>query len=384
MKIGFDISQTGAGKAGCGFFADALVRRLIAQSGENELVLLPAFGDFYFDPLVPLLSSYVGASLSYGPRFLSRSASAVFWSDPQSEKTLGLDLIHANNYWCPTSFGTTRIVYTLYDLGFTVDPNWTTEANRVGCFDGVFRAAASADWIVAISQNSALEFLAMFPHFPEERMQVIYPCSRFDDDGTRGQPPAALAGITPSRFWLSVGTIEPRKNQKMLLQAYADYLAAGGDPMPLVLAGGKGWLMDDLAEFIGRLGIAENVILTGYVSDAELVWLYRNCFANLYPSLYEGFGLPVLEGMQFGAAVLASNTSSLPEVVGSAGIQLDPRNQKEWMTAMLNVASGSINVDNLREAAIQRASQFNWSSSTEALLDVYATAISKPKRSHRS
>ena len=109
--------------------------------------------------------------------------------------------------------------------------------------------------------------------------------------------------------------------------------------MPLVLAGGKGWLMEDFQDYLAQLGISDRVILTGYVSDNELIWLYRNCYASLYPSVFEGFGLPVLEGMQFGAPTLSSNATSMPEVAGDAAILLSPHDPEAWTQAMLDLAS---------------------------------------------
>jgi hypothetical protein len=98
------------------------------------------------------------------------------------EASLGApDIIHSNNFWSPLQIASSRLIYTFYDLGFVVDPAWTTEANRLGCFDGVFRSAISADWVVAISEASRAHYLATFPHFPEQRIRVIYPCSRESD-----------------------------------------------------------------------------------------------------------------------------------------------------------------------------------------------------------
>jgi hypothetical protein len=202
-------------------------------------------------------------------------------------------------------------------MGFAVDPTWTTEANRLGCFEGVFRSAIAADWVVAISEASRLHYLRTFPHFPEERIRVIYPCSRFADSSAQGVRPKALEGQPSAGFWLNVGTVEPRKNQRRLVEAYARYLAAGGTPMPLVLAGGKGWLMEDFQKHLHDLGVQAHVIMTGYVSDEELIWLYRNCYANLYPSLFEGFGLPVLEGMQFGAPTVTTRRAPFPRLLAT-------------------------------------------------------------------
>src|ERR1700684_646849 len=107
----------------------------------------------------------------------------------------------------------------------------------------------------------------------------------------------------------------------------------------LYLLVANGWLMEDFRYYLSKLGISDHVILTGYVSDNELIWLYRNCYASLYPSVFEGFGLPVLEGMQFGAPTLSSNTTSMPEVAGDAAILLSPHDEQAWTQSMLDLVS---------------------------------------------
>jgi glycosyltransferase involved in cell wall biosynthesis len=381
MHIGFDISQTGAGKAGCGYFAHAMIQSLLELAPEHRYTLYPSFGDFYFDGAMPRRCPYAGENVQYGPRHANPKAARDFWTAPTLETALGTpDLIHANNFWCPAPLANTRLIYTLHDIGFLAEPSWTTEANRVGCFEGVFRAAVAADWVVAVSEASRRHYLSVFPHFPEERVRVVHPCSRFTEAAVEGQRPAALANIPAGRFWLSVGTIEPRKNQRRLVQAYADYLAQGGDPMPLVLAGGKGWLMEDFQNHVQALGIATQIVMTGYVSDEELTWLYRHCYANLYPSLFEGFGLPVLEGMQFGAATLCSNAASLPEVAGSAAVLLPPEDTAAWTDALLKLVAHPEERQRLSAAAQRQAGRFAWRDSAAALLELYAAALAAPKR----
>jgi glycosyltransferase involved in cell wall biosynthesis len=381
MHVGFDISQTGSGKAGCGFFAHALIQSLLEMAPQNQYSLFPSFGDFYFDALMPIRNPYAGSSSHYGPRHLTREAASRFWAGPAVEAALGNpDILHANNFWCPIQFQSSRLIYTFYDMGFAVEPTWTTEANRVGCFDGVFRSALVADWVVAISDASRAHYLTVFPHFPADRIRVIYPCSRFADSSALGKRPITLGAVAAGGYWLNVGTVEPRKNQRRLVEAYARYLALGGMPMPLVLAGGKGWLMDDFRKHLNELQIDAQIVMTGYVSDEELIWLYRNCYANLYPSLFEGFGLPVLEGMQFGAPTLTSNSTSIPEVAGDAAILLAPEDVDGWARAMLELAANRQERDQLSVAAHEQASRFDRRLGAAALLQLYEEALGSPKR----
>lgn len=381
MHIGFDISQTGSGKAGCGYFAYAVIQYMLDQVSDNQFSLFPSFGDFYFDIKMPVMNPYPGKKVSYGPRHLTRETAGQFWNKPNVENDLdNPDIIHANNFWCPIQLSTSRLIYTFYDMGFAVDPSWTTEANRIGCFDGVFRSSIVADWVVAISKASKAHYLSVFPHFPEERIRVIYPCSRFSDSAAEGKRPKALDNVPTGKFWLNVGTIEPRKNQRRLAEAYARYLALGGEPMPLVLAGGKGWLMNDFQKHLTELGVSAQILMTGYVSDDELIWLYRNCYANLYPSLFEGFGLPILEGMQFGAPTLTSTSTSLPEVAGNAAILLAPEDTEAWAQAMLRLARNKLERDSLKVAALEQSGRFDWKRSATDLLQLYEEALVTPKR----
>ena len=382
MHIGFDISQTGSGKAGCGYFAHAMIKAMLEIDLEHYYSLFPSFGDFYFDALMPKRSPYFGRNVNYGPLHLSREAAHAFWTQSDIETLLGRpDIVHANNFWCPLQLVSSRLIYTFYDMSFVVDPSWTTEANRVGCFDGVFRSAMAADWVVAISAASKAHYLKIFPNFPEERIRVIHPYSRFTDLTLNGKQPKALEHIPAGGYWLNVGTIEPRKNQRRLVEAYARYLALGGVPMPLVLAGGKGWLMEDFQRHLSELGITAHIVMTGYVSDEELIWLYRNCYANLYPSLFEGFGLPVLEGMQFGAPTLASQSTSIPEVTGKAAILLNPEDIEGWAQAMLQLVSNRVEREQLSVAARKQAGRFDCKRSAAALLQLYVEALASPKRS---
>ncbi len=297
----------------------------------------------------------------------------AFWRNPPADLDAWLgrsDILHANNFFCPKGLRTTRLLYTLYDLGFLAHPEWTTEANRLGCFDGVFNASLYADRIIAISEYSRQHFMATFPHYPADRVTVIYPASRFA--GRADIPrPESLANVQPNRFWLNVGTLEPRKNHRSLLHAYARLKTRLGTTFPLVLAGGVGWLMDDFEQLLHDLGIQQDVVMLGYVDNRALQWLYQHCFAFIYPSFFEGFGLPVLEAMSLGAAVVASNTTSIPEIVGDAGLLIDPYDDETVSEAMYLLASDQKKHADMKDRALQRAQAFSWDRSAQELLNLY-------------
>jgi glycosyltransferase involved in cell wall biosynthesis len=383
MRIGFDISQTGNSKAGCGWFAASLIRTLANSDNTNEYTLYPTFGDSYWDDDWATATVRIERErVLVGSGQCSLEEMKKFWTRParELEDSLGQpDIIHSNNYFCPHGFNRAKLVYTLYDLSFVEWPDLTTEANRIVCFDGVFRASLYADLVLSISEYTRQHFLEVFPHFPKQKVRVVRPGSRFSENSPVCAPDSCNH-LNPFGFWLNVGTVEPRKNQKKLLAAYSEYCGQTNDTRPLVIAGGKGWITGGLGSEIDRLGLDGRVKLLGYIKDEELAWLYKNCFAMIYPSLFEGFGLPVLEAMGFGAVVITSNTSSLPEVVGSAGLLVDPNDSGQIAAAMESLLRKDIDMARLRSNSRLQAEKFSWRKAAESVLDCYIELATKEKR----
>lgn len=381
MRIGFDVSQTGSRKAGCGYFAASLVSALARSGGDHDYVLYPAFGDLYFEKNQGSCVRPRGGRVRIGPRFRRFSDQKRFFQHPPRdfEKRLGNPyIVQANNFFCPTGLSRSRLVYTLYDLSFLENPDWSKEDNRVGCFEGVFRAAMLADGLVAISEFSRAHFLRIFPHYPPERTFVAHLASRFDPGGPQKRPKAA-EGLEPGRFWLSVGTVEPRKNHAGLFRAYAEWKRASGGGLPLVLAGGQGWLVDDLAGLVAELGIGRDIVFTGYLADEELAWLYAGCRGFLYPSHFEGFGLPVLEAMGLGAPVIASDRTSITEIAAGAALLVDPSDPRGLARAMERLAGDEAMCGELSDKARRRAGMFSWDKTAGAVLGAYQAVASLPR-----
>lgn len=382
MKIGFDVSQTGENKAGCGYFADSLIRALTKMDCDNKYVLYPHFGNGFWDNMGKSITTADDCpSVSKIVIGKDCQESKTFWKDfpLHGEATLGNpDIIQANNFYCPNALQKARIVYTLYDIAFVVYPEFTTEQNRWICFEGVFNASCYADFIVAISDYSRNSFLEMFPHYPADRIRVVHLGSRFSSmmESHKG---SVVKGLVPDRFFLCVGTLEPRKNVRRLLSAYASLVSRNQKSLPLILAGGKGWLEDGLEELIRELGINKHVKILGYVADDELAWLYRNCFAFIYPSLFEGFGLPVLEALSLGAAVVTSNTTSLPEVAGDAACYVDPLREEDLVAAMSRLMNDEGYRLALKKSSRSQALKFSWERCAAEVLDIYGEVMMRPK-----
>jgi len=373
MKIGFDISQTGNGKAGCGFFTENLIRHLAALDQQNHYTLYQTFGDHFWDNDFKQTYAIEKPNFRYGLKHSSHEEAKKFWRDPPAslEKKLGhVDIVHANNFYCPPKLKQTKLIYTLFDLSFVEYPDCTTDHNRIACFESVFNASLNADYIIAISEFSRKHFLSIFPHYPADRIKAVPLASRFKATHVTASPSAKLKPLLPNQFWLSVGTLEPRKNIKHLLQCYAE-LKEQQKTYPLVLAGKPGWMKEKIEDTIASLNLQQDVVVLGYVEDEELQWLYQNCFGFIYPSLFEGFGLPVLEAMTFGAPIITSHTSSLPEVAGNAGILIDPLLKEDLISAMLQIFHDPALQQQLKRQSLQQAQLFSWENTAKQVLTIY-------------
>ncbi len=379
MRIAFDVTQTGDGKAGCGYLAYSLIRALSEVDTQNEYLLMSSFGPDYFGKNIsPSAIGIHNPRFTQGLHHLDYGTAKRFWNNSHTDLDAELgnpDIVHANNFYCPQGLKNARLLYTLYDLSFIDHPEWTTEANRWICFKGMFTASLYADGIVAISEFSRQHFLRTFPHYPANKTHLIYPASRYTKHDPLKKPSKIPARVRPDQFWLCVGTLEPRKNQLGLLEAYANHKAKMGNALPLVHAGGSGWMMENFNHQIISLGLQDDVILLGYVDETTLQWLYQNCFALIYPSLFEGFGLPVLEAMSLGTAVITSNTTSIPEIIGQAGILVNPLVNSQISDAMDQLMGNENQRQALKRAALKRSELFSWEKSAQETLDLYSILL---------
>lgn len=192
----------------------------------------------------------------------------------------------------------------------------------------------------------------------------------------RREAPELLRRLGIDRdFILFVGTIEPRKNLRRLVKAFDQLLRTTSLSPTLVIAGGQGWLMDDFVSLIQQKGLEDGICLTGYLQDEDLCGLYSNCAAFVYPSLYEGFGLPPLEAMACGAPVITSRIPSLMETVGSAARLVDPNDVEDLTRAMAEMLSDEKVREHYAEAGRNQVKKFSWEQTAVKTLDVYRQLV---------
>ncbi len=301
----------------------------------------------------------------------------VFWEQcllsPQL-RALGIQLLHSPVNIQPLVLPC-RGVVTMMDLSFMVFPE-SFQAFQRG-YQRLFTrlSARKATHLIAISRSTARDLTRFFGVDPA-RVSVTLP-----GVDARYQPleEASVSAFRrrhslPDRFLLYVGTLEPRKNLATLIRAFAAF-RQGHAGLKLVLAGGKGWLYQPTLALVEELGLQNDVVFPGYIPENALPLWYNAAEVFVYPSLYEGFGLPPLEAMACGTAVIASNASSLPEVVGDAGLLVTPEDVDEWYAALCQLTRDSDLRALLAKKGLARSKEFTWTRMAQQTAQVYQNVL---------
>jgi glycosyltransferase involved in cell wall biosynthesis len=290
---------------------------------------------------------------------------------------LGLDLLHSPDF-IPPAFGCRRSVITIHDLNFLHYPQFLTAESHRYYNEQIEWAVQTADHILCDSQATKSDLTSLLG-VPPDKVTVVYLAA---DSACRPLPDAesrriaARYGLEPG-YLLFVGTLEPRKNLPGLLQAYRLLLDENVTTAPLVLVGGKGWLYDEIFRRVEELHLAEQVRFFHGVSDVALVGLYNCASVLAMPSFYEGFGLPALEAMACGTPVVVAERASLPEVVGDAGLLVNPDSPGDIAQALARVLTEATLRDRMRERGLARAARFTWEESARRTLAVYRQVLAR-------
>lgn len=266
-----------------------------------------------------------------------------------------------------------RSLVTIYDISFISHGQFTSPANKKYMLKFVPRSISKASHIITISKNSKKEIVEYFKVDPA-KISIVNPAINHSEYYPR--PQIEISKIInkydlPKKYILFVGTLEPRKNIIGLIDAYAALEKDIKDDYSLVLAGGKGWLDSDILGSIQkRQRNGERIIKLGYVEDEDLPILYSGAGLFVFPTFYEGFGMPPLEAMACGTPAITSDNSSLPEVVGSAAIKLPAEDTAGFTREITRVLRDHNLADTMIKAGIKQAGKFSWETSAENLLKV--------------
>lgn len=295
---------------------------------------------------------------------------------PAACEAMGVDVLHSPSFLAPRLRGRTRHLVTVHDMTFFTMPHLHSMLRRSALFRyAVERCAQVAHMINVPSRATRRDLLELWPEVDERRVRVTaagigaeFSCGESADVREH----RCRLGL-PSDYALFVGTIEPRKNLELLVRAYGR-LKTGAH---LVLAGRLGWGYDGLLAEVKKQGLADRVLLTGYVSPEDLPWVYRGARIFVYPSLYEGFGFPPLEAMACGIPVVATKGSALEENLKGAATLVSAHGADELAGAMARLLEDEQARTDHREAGLRRAAEFGWESAARNIQQCYRELAGK-------
>lgn len=342
---------------GTGVYTRELVRHLLPLAPPDQLTILGIRATNQHTDFVPPHQ----LRLLRSPRYRS------LWSQLRLPLHLArhrYDLLHVPGHKLP-AFARCPAIATIHDLAFLKFPDTFSSLHRQRLIWFTQIAVRRSAHLIAISASTKRD-LCDYLAVPPGKITVI-------PHGVNRQlfHPDVAPAARPRPYILSVGTLQPRKNYELLIRAFSELCTRYREPIELLIVGQRGWLYEPIERAARQSPLADRIHLLGYVPDPQLAALYRGAQLVAQPSLYEGFGIPLVEAMACGAPVIAANASSFPEVLGSAGILLDPRDADAWTATMQTLLESPAQRADLRQRALARAAQFTWERTARETLAVY-------------
>ncbi len=368
MRIGFDIGPLAGKRTGVGTYCYHLLKHLLKTTPGHEIVglcpnaRLPDLGELKNTlkyRRIPLPARWLyGMWTRFGA--------------PRVDRLLrGVEVYHATNYFLPPTESARRVV-SVYDLCFVSMPHLCSPKVVSSFAQGLERFVREADAVLTMAESTKADLVRRFDIDPA-RISVT---SAGVDEGFAPLPRDAAAALLESRyglrgpFLLFVGTLDPRKNVPALIRAFAK--VSPHIPHRLVLIGPSGWGAQEVFEAVEAHDLAGRVSQMGFLrSRSELPAFYSAADAFVFPSLYEGFGLPLLEAMACDCPVIAARNSSIPEVVGDAGILVDTPDEESLAAAVMQVLEDGARRASLIARGREQATRFSWDACARATWDVY-------------
>lgn len=368
MRIAIDARCLTGAYTGDRTYWLGLIRGLCALEHEHHLLLYTH---------VPITDPRLPADSRLQQRVVP-ARNARWWSwklFPDAANLDGAHIAHVQ-YTVPTRLRM-PVVTTVHDISFRLMPRLFPLRHRLLLNLTVPFSMRRAARVITVSESSRQDILRVY-RLPTERVVAIPNAA---DEGIEPMERAAAEallrehyGVAPP-FVLMVGVLQPRKNLPLAVQAFAQAVVHSKLPHRLVIVGKSGWGVQELQQSIERWSVTERTTLTGYVPDAHLPAFYSAAAVLVYPSLYEGFGLPPLEAMRCGCPVLASDIPVMQEVVGEAGMLLSPHDPVVWAQALHTVLTNDWVRQQMRERGIRQASRFSWKETARRTLEVYEAVL---------
>ena len=368
MHIAFDGTTLRPGRTGVGYYTEHLLRHAAEQCVDDEISVISNVAIETTERLPARVRQVVAPSWS--PRLVWMQTQA-----PRLLRRLGADVVHFTNGMVPLG-GSLPTVVTIHDMSLTMYPAFHPWRRVVLNRPFVNIAARRADAIITVSDSAKRDIVRLYG-VEDSRVHVVHeaaaPSFRVIREPFELRRVRERYGLA-DHFILYVGTIEPRKNLPTLIEAFARRRTAGDLPHQLVCAGPYGWLSRDIEALIERLGVRDAVLFTGYVPFADLPAIYNLAEAFVFPSIYEGFGLPVVEAMACGAPVITGRVSALNEVSGDAAECVDPLDVDTLGEALVALTRSRERREELARRGLERARGFSWDRAAAETLAVYRLA----------
>jgi len=318
-----------------------------------------------------------GLTLKHAAFNTHKPLNRIVWEQVmQPAHLFGTDLYHAMAFVSPLILPAQSVV-TVYDLSFIHYPQVLTTARRLYLRMFTALSCQRAQRVMAISESTARDIHESLG-IPRDKIDVA--ACGYDEDRFMPLPQAAIDTFKqrmglPDRFWLFVGTLEPRKNLITLIEAYARLPAH--ERLPLVIGGGKGWLYNEIFAAVARHQLTDSIRFAGFLEADDLPLWYNSAETFLYPSIFEGFGLPVLEAMACGTPVIVSDASSLPEVVGEWGYKIPPRDIDAWADALRTAYHDATWRESAGQHGLNETRRYNWVLTAQTVVNTYRQALKR-------
>jgi len=380
MKVLIDLTQIPLRRTGVGVYVDHLVSNLIPLLRADDSLILVIQSDEI--ALRHAVRGFLNVDLVTIPSNVFRNRAILMAFEqlilPMIAWRRKANVIHSIHYTHPLVSLTPRVV-TIHDLTFLLFPQMHTRGRRWIMPFFIRRAMKHAEAVIFVSkatQSDAEQMLSAGRNLRAVVPLGVAPMLPIPQDGHSSD--RVLSGMEVSRpYLLFVGTIEPRKNIGRIVQAF-ERIAEGHPELALVLAGKLGWHTDEIVAAIANSPVHSRIHHLGFVSEIEKSALLSNCEMLVYPSLYEGFGLPVLEAMAAGAPVITSNLSSMPEVAGDAAVLVDPSSTDAIAAAMKRILDSKGLAEERREAGYRQVALFTWRRTAELTYRLYLEMLATP------
>lgn len=369
MRIAID-GRMGHTRVGMGVYVRGLISHLGKVDKKNEyFIIVHKDRDASFIPKQQNFTKWA-TSISYENHLTRDLWEQVYL--PWKLYKHRIDVYHGPNYVLPI-FAKAGTVLTAYDMIVFATQKWYKPISQFRVQRLLRMSAKRAHKIITGSENSKLDIIEILG-LPEEKVQVVYigidDVYRPINNKHELDFVKAKYGIT-DRFILHVGSLNPRKNISRLIEAYKRLPLDILEEYQLVIVGKRGWKSDEIFARVKELCLENRVVFTGFIEDNDLPLLMNAADLLAFPSLYEGFGIPPLEAMACGTPVIASNTSSIPEVVGDAALLFDPYNVEEMSAAMYRALTDGQLREKLRQKGFERVKKFSWEKTAQETLAVY-------------